>query len=511
MRLSLDFAWLYYDNDDYFHGGMSYNMKLTELLKGLSYQCLQGSVDIEIQNVINDSRKVGTGDLFLCIPGAAFDGHTFASDVAEKGAAALVVEHPVEVPEQVTVIQVENVRYAMALISAAYFGHPAEKLKVIGVTGTKGKTTTTYMIRSILERAGHKVGVIGTIEVVIGEEHIPVNNTTPESYDIHYFFDRMVKAGCDVVVMEVSSQGLKLHRTAGIMFDYGLFTNLSPDHIGPNEHESFEEYLYCKSLLFKQCRQGIANMDDKHFAEITKDATCSMETYGLTEEAMLQASDVKLARDIDYLGVDFTLKGLLEAEIQVGVPGYFSVYNALGAIAVVRHFGVEVKVINEVLKYLKVKGRVQIVPTGDDYTLIIDYAHNAVSLESILKTLRAYNPPRLVCMFGCGGNRARSRRFEMGEVSGRLADFTVITSDNPRFEEPQAIIDDIITGISKTEGKYIEIIDRKEAIDYCMTHAQPGDIVVLAGKGHETYQEIKGVKYHMNEEETVMELLEARK
>lgn len=486
-------------------------MKLVELLNGLQYECLQGSVDVEIKNVINDSRKAGEGDLFLCIPGAVVDGHKFAQDVTKKGAAALVVEKEVDVPEQVTVIKVENARYAMALISAAYFEYPAKKLKVIGVTGTKGKTTTTYMIRSILEKAGHKVGVIGTIEVVIGDEHIPVNNTTPESYDIHYFFDRMVKAGCDVVVMEVSSQGLKLHRTAGIEFDYGLFTNLSPDHIGPNEHESFEEYLYCKSLLFKQCKQGIANMDDSHYVEIVANATCPIETFGLKEGAMLMASNVELTREIDYLGVDFTLNGLLDYKVQVGVPGFFSVYNALGAIAVVRHFGVSSDIINETLKYLKVNGRVQIVPTGSDYTLIIDYAHNAVSLESILKTLRAYNPPRLVCMFGCGGNRAKSRRYEMGEVSGNMADLTVITSDNPRFEEPQDIINDIITGISKTDGKYIEIIDRKEAINYCMVNAQPGDIVVLAGKGHETYQEIKGVKYHMNEEETVLELLEAQK
>lgn len=486
-------------------------MKLVELLNALQYECLQGSVDVEIKNVINDSRKAGEGDLFLCIPGAVVDGHKFAQDVTKKGAAALVVEKEVDVPEQVTVIKVENARYAMALISAAYFEYPAKKLKVIGVTGTKGKTTTTYMIRSILEKAGHKVGVIGTIEVVIGDEHIPVNNTTPESYDIHYFFDRMVKAGCDVVVMEVSSQGLKLHRTAGIEFDYGLFTNLSPDHIGPNEHESFEEYLYCKSLLFKQCKQGIANMDDSHYVEIVANATCPIETFGLKEGAMLMASNVELTREIDYLGVDFTLNGLLDYKVQVGVPGFFSVYNALGAIAVVRHFGVSSDIINETLKYLKVNGRVQIVPTGSDYTLIIDYAHNAVSLESILKTLRAYNPPRLVCMFGCGGNRAKSRRYEMGEVSGNMADLTVITSDNPRFEEPQDIINDIITGISKTDGKYIEIIDRKEAINYCMVNAQPGDIVVLAGKGHETYQEIKGVKYHMNEEETVLELLEAQK
>lgn len=486
-------------------------MILKNLLEGLSYECLQGSTDKEIHHVINDSRKVEEGDLFICIPGAVVDGHSFVKEVVNQGAAALIVEKEVEVPEHVTVIKVESSRYAMALISASYFGHPSKKLKTIGVTGTKGKTTTTYMIQSMLEAKGHKVGVIGTIEVVIGKEHIPVNNTTPESYDIHRFFHMMVEAGCDVAVMEVSSQGLKLDRTAGIQFDYGLFTNLSPDHIGPNEHESFEEYLYCKSLLFSQCNLGIANKDDEHFEEITKNASCKVETFGFADDADLKASKMKLTRKTDYLGVDFFMSGLENYEVHVGIPGGFSVHNALGAIAVVRHFGVEEETVNQVLSSLKVKGRVQIVPTGSDYTLIIDYAHNAVSLESILKTLRAYEPPRLVCMFGCGGNRAKSRRYEMGEVSGKLADFTVITSDNPRFEEPQAIIDDIITGIEKTDGEYIEIIDRKEAIAYCMTNAKPGDIVVLAGKGHETYQEIKGNKYHMNEEETVLELLEAQK
>lgn len=486
-------------------------MKLTELLEGLEYECLQGSIDREVRNVINDSRKAEKGDLFLCIPGAVVDGHNFAKEVANQGAAVLVVEREVDVAEDVTVIKVKNTRYAMAFISASYFGHPSRKLKTIGVTGTKGKTTTTYMIQSMLEAAGHKVGVIGTIEVVIGEEHIPVNNTTPESYDIHRFFDMMVKAGCDVVVMEVSSQGLKLDRTAGIQFDYGLFTNLSPDHIGPNEHESFEEYLYCKSLLFQQCNMGLANKDDEHFAEITKNAACPVETFGFAKDADIVASDMELTRKTDYLGVDFKMNGALNYEVHVGIPGSFSVHNALGAIAVVRHFGIGEEIVNQVLSNLKVKGRVQIVPTGSDYTLIIDYAHNAVALESILKTLRAYNPPRLVCMFGCGGNRAKSRRYEMGEVSGRMADFTVITSDNPRYEEPQAIIDDIITGMKKTDGEYMEIIDRKEAIAYCMSHAQPGDIVVLAGKGHETYQEIKGNKYHMNEEEIVLELLEAQK
>ena len=337
-----------------------------------------------------------------------------------------------------------------------------------------------------------------------------MNNTTPESYDIHSYFRKMAEEDCDVVVMEASSQGFKLDRTAGIMFDYGLFTNLSPDHIGPNEHKDFAEYLSCKAKLFNQCRYGYANIDDEHFAEITKNATCPIETFGLNENADLVAYDVELTRDRDFLGVDFGLKGTCEGKISCGVPGTFNVHNALGAISIAGHMGVTVEQRNKALRHFSVKGRVQIVPTGYDYTLIIDYAHNAVALESILNTLRAYDPPRLISLFGCGGNRSKLRRYEMGEVSGKLADFTIITSDNPRFEEPQAIIDDILIGMKKTDGEYISIIDRHEAISYAMHHAQPGDIVVLAGKGHETYQEIEGKKYHMSEEEIVQDVLDGK-
>lgn len=485
-------------------------MKCSQLLEGLVYKCLQGELSSEVTAVVNDSRKLEPGCMFICIKGASFDGHTFAAEAAEKGASVLLVEEPVEVPENVTVIQVENTRYAMALVSAAWFGHPAEELTTIAVTGTKGKTTTTYMIRDLLEKAGHKTGVIGTIEVRIGEEHIPVNNTTPESYDIHSYFRQMVEAGCDTVVMEASSQGFKLDRTAGIEFDYGLFTNLSPDHIGPNEHENFEEYLSCKAMLFGQCKKGFANLDDEHFAEITKDAKCPVRTFGEDERADLRAGEIKLTRDTDFLGVDFNLSGTVEGKVSCGIPGTFNVHNALGAISIVLDMGMNLDDINEVLKTFTAKGRVQIIPTGYEYTLIVDYAHNAVALESILNTLRAYHPNRLISLFGCGGNRSKLRRFEMGEMSGKLADLTVITSDNPRFEEPQAIIDDILTGIQKTDGKYISIIDRREAISYVMHHAEPGDIVVLAGKGHETYQEIKGKKYHMSEEEIVQDVLDGK-
>ena len=486
-------------------------MKLTKLLERLDYKVLQGSDEIEITELTNDSRNVKEGSVFVCITGAVRDGHDFVQEVAEKGATAVVVEKEVEAPEHVTVIKVEDTRYALALTSAAYFGYPADELKVIGITGTKGKTTTTYMVKSILEGVGHKVGLIGTIEAIIGDEIIPAKNTTPESFTIHQYFRKMVDAGCTAVVMEVSSQGLMLHRTAGIPFEIGIFTNLGEDHIGPNEHKDFDDYKRCKGLLFKQCKIGIANVDDAHFADVFQEATCKIETFGFSEKADLRANDVKLVSSPGHLGVAYQASGLLNFDVEIDIPGTFSVYNSLTAIAVCRHFDVPVAKIAEALKTAKVKGRIEMVKVSEDFTLMIDYAHNAMSLESLLTTLKEYNPKRLVCLFGCGGNRAKARRFEMGEVSGNLADLTIITSDNPRFEEPQDIINDIKSGISKTNGKYVEIIDRKEAIRYAIDEAQVGDVIVLAGKGHEDYQEIKGVKYPMDERVLIQEILQEMK
>ena len=479
-----------------------------ELLKDLEYQVLSGSIDVNVNELVYNTKKVTKESMFVCIKGAAFDSHDAAADAAKSGAIVIVAERPVEVPEGICVVLVKDTRYALALISAAYFDYPARKLKVIGITGTKGKTTTTFMIRSILEHAGIRTGLIGTIETIIGDRHIPASNTTPESYTIQAYFAAMVEAGCQVAVMEVSSQGLKLHRTAGILFDIGIFTNLAPDHIGPNEHESFEEYLECKSRLFRQCRVGIVNADDEHCGQILEGHTCQVETYGFSEKADLRASDVKLVSRPGFLGVAYHVSGLADFDVEIDMPGRFSVYNSLVAIAVCRHFDISREDVLEALETAQTKGRTEKIKVSDDFTLMIDYAHNAMSLESLLTTLKEYHPKRLVCLFGCGGNRSRMRRFEMGEVSGRLADLTVITSDNPRFEEPQAIIDDIRTGIEKTDGKYIEIIDRKEAIRYVIEHGQPGDVIVLAGKGHEDYQEIRGVKYPMDERVLIREVLE---
>ena len=493
-------------------------MKLKQLTEKINYEILQPGgwdpMQLEISGVKLDSRKVEPGDLFVCIKGAVFDSHTIAADVAKAGAVALVIQDPIDmavIPSEVAVLHVENSRYALACLSAAWFGHPARELTTIGITGTKGKTTTTYMVKSILERTGHKVGLIGTIEAVIGDKHYPAPNTTPESYTVQKYFREMVEEGCDCVVMEASSQGFMLHRTAGFTFDYGIFTNIERDHIGPNEHSSFEEYLECKKMLLKQCRVGIVNRDDAHFDDIVEGHTCLLETYGLSEEADLRAEDMQLVSRPGYLGIAYNVKGLMDFPVEIDIPGKFSVYNSLTAIAICRHFDVSPEDIEAALKDIRVKGRVELIKVSDDFTMMIDYAHNAMALESLLTTLREYNPHRLVALFGCGGNRSRERRFEMGEVSGKLADLTIITSDNPRNEDPQAIIDDIKTGMAKTDGKYVEIIDRKEAIRYAITHGEPGDIIICAGKGHETYQEINGVKHDMDERVLIAEVLEELK
>lgn len=481
---------------------------ISDLLEGLEYELLQGSLEGEISELIYDTRKVTKDSMFVCIQGTAFDSHDKAAEIAEVGAKVLIVSREVEVPQNVTVVRVADTRYALSLISAAYFDHPAKTLKVIGITGTKGKTTTTFMIKSILEHAGYKVGLIGTIETIIGDKHIPANNTTPESYIVQEYFAEMVRMGCEVCVMEVSSQGLMMHRTAGIPFEIGIFTNLAPDHIGPNEHASFEEYAACKGMLFKQCKVGIANIDDENFDMVMKGHTCTLETIGFSEKADLRASNVKLVGRPGYLGVTYDLTGLLNFPVEIDIPGKFSVYNSLVAIAVCRHFNIQKEDILEALKAAKAKGRIEQVKVSDDFMLLIDYAHNAMSLESLLSTLKEYHPQRLVCLFGCGGNRSKLRRYEMGEVSGKMADLTIVTSDNPRFEEPQDIIDDIKIGLAKTDGKYVEIIDRKEAIKYAIANGRPGDVIVLAGKGHEDYQEIKGVKYPMDERVLIEEVLQ---
>ncbi len=482
-------------------------MKLGELLVKSEYQVISGSLDIEISDIIYDSRKIAKDCVFVCMVGANFDGHDFIGKAAEQGAAAVVVSRDVEVTG-VTVVKVCDTRKALALMSAEYFGRPADHLKTIGITGTKGKTTTAFMAKAILEKADIKTGIIGTIGVIIGNEITKTSNTTPESYELHKAMKKMVEQGCQCAVMEVSSQALKLYRTYGIDFDYGLFTNLSHDHIGGVEHATMEEYIECKSRLFRQCKVGIVNADDKVTPVMIQDHTCEkIETFGFGDTAQLRAKNEHLLSDFGYIGVHFETEGVLDMSLNVDIPGKFNVYNALCAIAVCRHFEVSEKNIYDGLNEVKVKGRVETVKVSGNYTLLIDYAHNAMSMENVLETLREYKPNRLITLFGAGGNRSRDRRYEMGEVSGRMSDLSVITEDNSRNEDVMDIIADIEKGLAKTNGKYVVIPDRTDAIRYCIENAQDGDIIVLAGKGHEDYQEKNGIRTHYDEREVIRDII----
>lgn len=486
-------------------------MQLSKLCERIDYELLQGSMDTEVDDVIYDSRNITEGTLFVCMVGAVTDGHKYIPDAIEKGASVIVLEREEEaeqIPESITVIKVNSARRTLALLSAAYFDYPADKLTTIGLTGTKGKTTTTYIIRDVLAKAGKKCGLIGTIAIVFGDERIPAKNTTPESYEIHKYMAKMLEAGCEYVVMEVSSQGFKLDRTAGLMFDYGVFTNLSLDHIGPTEHASFDEYLLCKSMLFRQCKTAVVNADDKYMKQVLSFNTCDVVTFSAEKEADMMASDIRFLNEDGRLGMAFKTSGLLNCEAEIHIPGYFSVYNALTTMTVCQQLGIPQEAILEGLAEVQVKGRVEMMPVSKKFNVIIDYAHNEVSTRSVLETLRAYEPPRLIAVYGCGGNRSRQRRYDIGEVAAQLADLSILTSDNPRFEKVADINNDIKAGLAKHDGKYIEIEDRKEAIEYAITNAMPGDMIVLLGKGHEDYVEIEGVKYHFSEHEVIEEIVE---
>jgi len=482
-------------------------MLLSELLKDMDAEVLQGSTDVEVSDVIRDSRKDCAGAAFVCICGTKRDAHEYAAEVAAKGAVALIVEKPVEVPAPVTVVKVANTRRALAELSAAFLGHPTRHMTAIGLTGTKGKTTTTFMIKSILEAAGKKVGLVGTNGAVIDGVLYPTLNTTPESDELQHYFKQMLDAGCGHMIMEVSSQGLKMNRVAGIDFDYGLFTNISPDHIGPDEHADFAEYLDCKAKLFTMCDKGFVNLDDPHAEEILKKGTCSFTTFGCGEAAERRAEEIHPLHEGSFMGISFLYHGRQTFPVRVSTPGMFSVYNALAAITLTEEMGVDPAIIQQVLETIKVDGRMELVYASERCSVIVDYAHNGIAAENILETLRQYEPRRLVVVFGCGGNRDPHRRYEMGEVCGRMADLSVVTEDNSRYERVEDIIADIHKGMAPTGGAYIDIPDRRDAIRYSIEHSMPGDVIAIIGKGHENYQEKNGVRTHLLDREEAEKVL----
>lgn len=483
-------------------------MKLKELLSGIEYEIIKGNIDVVVKDICYDSRKVERDFAFVCLTGANTDGHDYIDSAIKSGANVIFVERNVNVVDNITVVKLESTRKCLAKLAINFFNNPASFMTTIAITGTKGKTTTSWMIKNILEEDGKKVGVIGTMGVFYGDKHYSTVNTTPESYEIQKYLREMVNNGIKYVIMEVSSQALKVGRVDGMIFDYGIFTNLTKDHIGENEHSSMEEYVYCKSLLFKQCRDGIFNIDDTYYDKMVSECSCNIYTFGHSKMADLVIENVKLLRKEHFIGIDVTTSGVIKDTFLVNTPGEFSAYNSVSAIMVTYLLGCKIESMKKALIKTSVKGRVEIVPVSDKYSVIIDYAHNGVSMENILMTIKAYNPKRIVSLFGAGGNRSRDRRYDMGEVSGKYSDLTIITEDNSRFEDVNDIMNDIEVGLKKTSGKYIKIPNRSTAIKYALDNAKEGDIILLLGKGHETYQEKNGTRIHYDEREIIKEIID---
>ena len=480
-------------------------MKLSKITEQIKANIIGNVADVEITSVAYDSRKVVPGSMFVCLKGFNVDGHTYIEKAIASGAAAIVLE---DMPENVDVskvvcVQVEDTRIALAHISAIWFDRPAEKLTKIALTGTKGKTTTANMVKRILEENGSKVGMIGTMGAYIHDEFVEVKNTTPESYELHYLFNKMVEKGCSHVVMEVSSQALKQHRVDGIDFEYGAFLNISPDHIGPDQHKDFDEYKECKKMLFSQVQKTVVNIGADYWDEVTEDCK-TRYTISAYEEADFAGANIENKWEPGFLGISFDGAGKLTEKYALNMPGKHNVENALIAASICYLDGVEEATISKALSKVSVKGRTQVIPEAAKFTnVVIDYAHNAISVESVLKTLREYKPEKLICVFGGGGNKPVQRRFDMGQMSARYADFSIITMDNPRTEPMEQINKDIIRGIDSENGEYIVIDDRKEAIEYAIDHAGPNDIIALVGKGHEEHQEVGTEKFYFSELEVV--------
>ncbi len=481
-------------------------MKLNEILKNIEYTADNLNLDTDITDICYDSRKAVAGNIFVAIKGYQSDGHKYVKNAYANGVRVFAVEKVVDLPDDVTIIYVDNSRKFLALASAAFFGHPNEKLKTIAITGTKGKTSVSYMLKSIFEQAGITIGIMGTTGIYYPNVAIKTENSTPESYEIHKHFAAMLEAGCGAVVIEATSQGFKLDRTAGINFDIGIYTNLSPDHIGGNEHSDFEEYKNCKKQLFSQCKLAIANADSDYFNFMTENATCPIKTFGIASAADLTATSADFSCNDKKLTTSFdcTEKNGETRNIKLNIPGMFSIYNALAAILTAKELGIGFDDICSALAKTYVKGRMEIVPTNNDTTVIIDYAHNELSVNSLFETIKLYAPKRITVVFGCGGNRSKLRRYSMGEIIGKNADLSVITSDNPRFERVEDIINDIVVGMNRSDGNYIIIPDRKEAIEYAVKNAIAGEIVLIVGKGHQLYEEINGEQLPFNEREIVL-------
>ena len=482
-------------------------MKLHELLQGIEVLEQNADPELELTGVSYDSRSTALGELFAAISGYATDGHRFIPAALARGAACVLCEH--DMPEHTPWVRVRDARAALAQLGCNWFGHPAERLCMIGVTGTNGKTTVTCLVKHVLEQTlGAKVGLIGTNANIIGDEVLHTEHTTPDAYELQKLLRRMADAGCTHAVMEVSSHSLVLHRVEGIRFRVGIFTNLSQDHL--DFHKTMEAYAEAKALLFAQSDVGIVNADDEWAHVMIERAKCPMHTYSAKRnDADLVAKDIRLSAS----GVRFVaMHGDAIARMRLGIPGMFSVYNALSVIACACALGISLDDCSAALDTAKpVKGRAEVLETDGDYTILIDYAVTPDAIDNILTTVREFAPARLVFLFGCGGDRDRGKRPKMGRIAGQKADFVIVTSDNPRTEDPEAIIADILPGLKETHTPYVVRPDRREAIAYAIENHCPGDVIILCGKGHEDYQIIGKTKVHMDEREIVAEILEKRK
>ena len=488
-------------------------MELKNILSGIEGLKAKGDLEVDIKGISNDSREVKPGYLFIAIKGFDTDGHEYINKAIENGAKAILIQEEKakeiikQIPDEINIITSKDTRIATAICACNYYDNPSRKMQLIGITGTKGKTTTTFMIKSILERQGIKTGLIGTIATYIGDKKLEDSDrTTPDSIKLQSYFAQMVEAGCKACVMEVSSQSLKLHRVDGCDFNIGVFTNFSEDHISEKEHPDMEDYFNSKVKLFNMCPLGFINIDDINTIKVPSLApNCTVKTYGIDNECDMLAKDITITNS--YVDFKVKLNGKNE-RIKTDIPGRFSVYNSLAAISVASKLGCSVENIKLALETVKVPGRSELVDNKLGLTIMIDYAHSPESLESILQAVKSYTRGRVISVFGCGGDRDNAKRPIMGAISGKIANYTIITSDNPRTENPEAIVKEIEEGIKKTNARYECIVDRTEAIKKAIKMANKNDIIVLAGKGHETYQEINHEKHHYDEREIIKQVID---
>jgi len=479
---------------------------LKDILENISYSLLKGNIETPINDIKYDSRKVTTGDVYVALVGYNNDGHDYIKDAIKNGANTIVISKMVDIKEDVNVLKVDDSRIALAYMSKAYFNNPNEEITMIGVTGTTGKTTTTHMIKDMLNNIGVKCGLIGSIGIKYNDVVIHTENTTPESYEIFKNLRVMADVGITHVTMECSSQAFKLNRLAGIIFDVGVLTNVTIDHIGPGEHENWEEYVTCKNKLFLNSKKIVVNNDSLHLDKVLKGVSVPAITYGIKNSADIKVDKVNLINDSNFFGSEFTTTGVINDTFKISIPGVFNVYNSLCALAVVKALNLDTSKAKEALLNVKVRGRMETALVTPKFKVLIDYAHTEDGMKELVKTLRAYNPKRLISVFGGGGNRPKERRYNLGEIIGGSSDLCIITEDNPRFEDISSINTDIKVGLDKVNAKYIEIEDRKDAILYAIENAEEGDLILLVGKGHEEYQDVKGVKHHFSEVEVIEDI-----